>query len=78
MKNVYLKKSDGKVEMIAENVETQEELFDIICDFLDKNNIESYYLRYWQDDEGTFHCDYGSWDEFILWKDVHIFEQERN
>lgn len=59
--DLYFKRSNGELILLAENV-NNDEAFKKIHDFLDQHNYKSYYTRTCQHGN-TIHYDVGSWSE---------------
>lgn len=60
---VYFKNSNGKSRAIGE-VAKEEDVFELINDFLDKHNFTSYYIRTWCKNKRKWY-DVGSHTEFF-------------
>lgn len=64
--DLYFKRSNGELILLAENV-NNDEAFKKIHDFLDQHNYKSYYTRVWQKDDTVWY-DVGSHSEFFCLK----------
>lgn len=61
---LFFRNSDNELKLLGEP-KTEQEAFNIITDFLDKNNCKMYYCRTWVTEEGTRIYDVGSHSEFF-------------
>ena len=64
IQNLYFQRSNGNYLLIQEQVD-EDEVLNIISNFLEKHNYKSYYIRYWHEDGKTIY-DVGSWSEFFV------------
>lgn len=67
-RNLYFKHSDGRVEVIAENI-SEDEVISTITNYIKRLNprYKVYYVRTWDISDTSRKYDVGSWTEFFYW-----------
>lgn len=66
MRKLYFENQFGERREIG-RASTSEEVYKIINAFLKDHNYKSYYVRTWDENDGT-HYDVGSHSEFFIWE----------
>lgn len=66
MRKLYFENQFGERREIG-CANTREEVYKIIDAFLKDHNYKSYYVRTWNENDGT-HYDVGSHSEFFIWE----------
>ena len=66
MRKLYFENQFGERREIG-RANTREEVYKIIDTFLKDHNYKSYYVRTWDENDGT-HYDVGSHSEFFIWE----------
>lgn len=66
MRKLYFENQFGERREIG-RASTREEVYKIIDAFLKDHNYKSYYVRTWNENDGT-HYDVGSHSEFFIWE----------
>ena len=62
--NLYFQRPNGNYLLIQEQV-TEDEVMNVISNFLNRHNYISHYTRYWRENGKTIY-DVGSWSEFFV------------
>lgn len=60
--------SDDNMKLLKE-VDSQQNAFDFIIKDIHENNYQSYYMRYWENSDGTQQIEYGSHTKFYFIKE---------
>ena len=66
MRKLYFENQYGDRREIG-RAANSEEVYKIIDNFLKAHNYKSYYVRSWDENDGT-HYDVGSHSEFFIWE----------